>query len=138
MRAPNVLSKPIRPFFLELALSAPFAEPPTDHEVTHVVFMAMWSKSIRSWGACWPSSSTGYDRDTLVIFTSDNGPWFEGWPGLARAQVMAAPRWLSCAMSSGNQASSARRRLIRWSWRSTLADFLPFAGKSLPSVSSTA
>jgi arylsulfatase len=31
-------------------------------------------------------ASTGMDRNTLVLFTSDNGPWFQGSPGRLRGR----------------------------------------------------
>ena len=30
--------------------------------------------------------ATGVDKDTLVLFTSDNGPWFQGSPGRLRGR----------------------------------------------------
>lgn len=32
--------------------------------------------------------NNGLDRDTLVFFTSDNGPWYQGSPGLLRGRKM--------------------------------------------------
>ena len=78
-----------RPFFLELALSAPHlpshAHPPFQGhsgagaygdvvtEVDSIVGRILDRLQVQ-----------GLDRDTLVILTSDNGPWFEGSPGPLR------------------------------------------------------
>ena len=45
--------------------------------------MARWSRrSTTSSAACWPSlRNLELQNDTVVIFTSDNGPWFEGSTG---------------------------------------------------------
>ncbi|HEY2753378.1 sulfatase [Phenylobacterium sp.] len=78
-----------RPFFVELALSAPhlpehphagfdtktFAGPygAVVEEIDSIVGRLMAKlKALK------------LDRDTVVIFTSDNGPWFEGSPGWLR------------------------------------------------------
>jgi arylsulfatase A len=78
-----------RPFFLELALSAPHlpSYPHPDHEghsragaygdVVEEVD-AIVGKLLAKLAAL------GLERDTLVIFTSDNGPWFEGSAGTLR------------------------------------------------------
>lgn len=76
-----------RPFFLELALSAPhlpnYPAPGFENE----------SKHAGAYGDCVMEidaivgrllaklKALGIDRDTLMIFTSDNGPWFEGSTG---------------------------------------------------------
>ncbi len=78
-----------RPFFLDLALSAPHLPnyPDTGHaghsnagaygdvveEIDSIVgrLLALLK-------------GLGLERDTLVILTSDNGPWFEGSPGSLR------------------------------------------------------
>jgi arylsulfatase A len=75
-----------RPFFCELALSAPhlpeYPHPPFQgtsgagpygdvvREIDSLV--ARFLRKLHD---------LGIERDTLVMFTSDNGPWFEGSPG---------------------------------------------------------
>lgn len=80
-----------RPFFLDLALSAPHlpSYPHPDHEghsragsfgdVVEEVD-ALVGKLLAKLKAL------GLERDTLVIFTSDNGPWFERSPGTFRGR----------------------------------------------------
>jgi arylsulfatase A-like enzyme len=78
-----------RPFFLELALSAPHLPnyPHPDHaghsragaygdvvEEVDAIVGRLLAKL----------AALGIERDTLVIFTSDNGPWFEGSAGNLR------------------------------------------------------
>lgn len=78
-----------RPFFLCLALSAPHlpSHPHSDHA---------GGSDAGSYGDVIEEidagvgrllatlARLGIDRDTLVLFTSDNGPWFEGSSGGAR------------------------------------------------------
>jgi arylsulfatase A-like enzyme len=75
-----------RPFFVELALSAPHLP-----EYPHAPFLGksgagpygdvvMEIDSIVE-RLLKKLKDLGLDRDTLVIFTSDNGPWFEGSSG---------------------------------------------------------
>lgn len=75
------------PFFLELALSSPhlpnFSAPGFERRSAHGgaygdTVMEIDSIVGRLIGKL---KSLGLDRDTLVIFTSDNGPWFEGSTG---------------------------------------------------------
>lgn len=75
-----------RPFFLELALSSPHLPnyPPHDHvgttragaygDVVHEIdsIVGRLMAKLRE---------LDLDRDTLLIFTSDNGPWYEGSSG---------------------------------------------------------
>lgn len=77
-----------KPFFLELALSAP-------HLPSHPN-QAFSGKSFGSYGDVVEEIDAGVGRlldglkrrgiddDTLVVFTSDNGPWFEGSAGTLR------------------------------------------------------
>lgn len=80
-----------RPFYLQLNLSTPhlpnWPHPPFEgkspvggygdvvQEIDAIVGRLMASLK-----------SAGVDNDTLVIFTSDNGPWFEGSPGKLRGR----------------------------------------------------
>ena len=78
-----------RPFFVELALSAPHLP-----EYPHAPFDA--SRAAGPYGAVVAEIDSlvgrllaklrtlGLERDTVVILTSDNGPWFEGSPGWLR------------------------------------------------------
>ncbi len=75
-----------RPFFVELALSAP-------HLPSHPAAGTVTDGPAGPYGATVMEidgivgrlmdklKALGLDRDTLVIFTSDNGPWFEGSTG---------------------------------------------------------
>lgn len=84
-----------RPFFLMLALTAPHAplDPHADHagrskagdygDVVEEVDANIGRMMDRL-------RALGLDRDTLVIVTSDNGPWFEGSSGPARDRKGAA------------------------------------------------
>ena len=75
-----------RPFFVELALSAP-------HLPSHPAAGAVTDGPAGPYGATVTEidgivgrllahlKALDLDRDTLVIFTSDNGPWFEGSTG---------------------------------------------------------
>jgi uncharacterized sulfatase len=84
-----------RPFFLMLALTAPHAplDPHADHagrskagdygDVVEEVDAQVGRLMDRL-------RALGIDRDTLVIVTSDNGPWFEGSSGPARDRKGAA------------------------------------------------
>jgi arylsulfatase A len=80
-----------RPFYLQLALSAPHLPshptPPFEghsqagaygdvvQEVDDIVGRLMTKVK-----------DLGLDRDTLILFTSDNGPWFEGSAGVMRGR----------------------------------------------------
>jgi arylsulfatase A-like enzyme len=75
-----------RPFFVELALSAPhLPEHPGAGFNQHTsagAYGAVVAEIDAIVGRLLSRLKTlGLDRDTLVIFTSDNGPWFEGSPG---------------------------------------------------------
>jgi len=78
-----------KPFFLDLALSAPHL--PNYPDSTHAGHSAAGAygdvvEEIDSIvGRLLAKLRTlGIERDTLVILTSDNGPWFEGSPGSFR------------------------------------------------------
>ena len=78
-----------RPFFVELALSAPHLP-----EYPHAGFDARTEAGPYGAVVAEIDSIVGrlmaklralkLERDTVVIFTSDNGPWFEGSPGWLR------------------------------------------------------
>ena len=77
------------PFFLELALSAPhLPECPStafkgksQHGAYGDVLMQIDSIVGRLFAKL---EALGIDNDTMVVFTSDNGPWFEGSSGILR------------------------------------------------------
>jgi arylsulfatase A len=75
-----------RPFFVELALSAPHLpehpHAPFDSKTTAGPYGAVVSEIDSIVGRLLAKlKALGLERDTLVIFTSDNGPWFEGSSG---------------------------------------------------------
>ncbi len=75
-----------RPFFVELALSAPHLpehpHAPFDDKTTAGPYGAVVSEIDSIVGRLNAKlKALGIERDTLVIFTSDNGPWFEGSSG---------------------------------------------------------
>ncbi|MGO9935987.1 MAG: sulfatase [Steroidobacteraceae bacterium] len=75
-----------RPFFCELALSAPHL-PEYPHEPFKGTSGAgAYGDVVREIDSIVGRllkkvQALGIDRDTLIVFTSDNGPWFEGSPG---------------------------------------------------------
>jgi len=78
-----------RPFFVELALSAPHLpehpHPPFDQDTPAGPYGAV-VQEIDSLVERLLAKvrSLGLAEDTVIIFTSDNGPWFEGSPGWLR------------------------------------------------------
>jgi uncharacterized sulfatase len=75
-----------RPFFLYLALTAPHAPLVPHPDGQGVSRAAAYGDVVeevdRRMGALFDQlRALGIDEDTLVIFTSDNGPWFEGSTG---------------------------------------------------------
>jgi len=75
-----------RPFFVELALSAPHLpehpHAPFDDKTTAGPYGAVVAEIDSIVGRLNAKlKALGIERDTLVIFTSDNGPWFEGSAG---------------------------------------------------------
>lgn len=78
-----------RPFFLELALSAPHLPnypPPAfaGRSTAGAYGDAVMEVDAIVGRLLAKLKSAGLDEDTLVIFTSDNGPWFEGSAGALR------------------------------------------------------
>ncbi|MDI1366383.1 MAG: sulfatase-like hydrolase/transferase [bacterium] len=75
-----------RPFFLELALSAPHLpshpRDPFNTKTAAGPYGAVVAEIDSIMGRLMDKlRGLNLERDTLVIFTSDNGPWFEGSPG---------------------------------------------------------
>lgn len=81
-----------RPFFLDLALSAPhLPNHPSPQHAGHSTNAGAYGDVIEEIDdivgrLLAKLKALGIDRDTLVIFTSDNGPWFEGSPGGLRGR----------------------------------------------------
>ena len=78
-----------RPFFLELALSAPhlpnYPHAPYAGQSDAGAFGDVVEEIDAIVGRLLAKlKSLGLERDTLIIFTSDNGPWFEGSAGALR------------------------------------------------------
>ena len=78
-----------RPFFVELALSAPHLpehpHAPFDSSGTAGPYGAVVQEIDSIVGRLLAKlKALKLERDTVVIFTSDNGPWFEGSPGWLR------------------------------------------------------
>ncbi|HEX3886237.1 MAG TPA: sulfatase-like hydrolase/transferase [Phenylobacterium sp.] len=78
-----------RPFFVELALSAPHLpehpHPGFDTQTYAGSYGAVVAEIDSIVGRLFGKlRELKLDRDTVVIFTSDNGPWFEGSPGWLR------------------------------------------------------
>ena len=78
-----------RPFFVELALSAPHLpehpHPGFDLGTLAGPYGAVVEEIDSIVGRLLAKlTALGIARDTVVVFTSDNGPWFEGSPGWLR------------------------------------------------------
>jgi arylsulfatase A-like enzyme len=78
-----------RPFFVELALSAPHLpevpHPGFDPNTFAGPYGAVVQEIDSIVGRLVAKlAALGLTRDTVVVFTSDNGPWFEGSPGWLR------------------------------------------------------
>ncbi|MGA2953777.1 MAG: sulfatase-like hydrolase/transferase [Caulobacteraceae bacterium] len=78
-----------RPFFVELALSAPhlpsYPNPPHDVTAPAGPYGAVVREIDDILGRLLDQiRRLGLAEDTVLIFTSDNGPWFEGSPGWLR------------------------------------------------------
>ncbi len=78
-----------RPFFVELALSAPhlpeYPHPPYEGLTKAGPYGDVVREIDAIFGRLMAKlTALDLDRDTLVIFTSDNGPWFEGSAGPLR------------------------------------------------------
>jgi arylsulfatase A-like enzyme len=78
-----------QPFFVELALSAPhlpeYPHPPYDQMTPAGPYGAVVQEVDDILGRVLGKITTlGLAQDTVVVFTSDNGPWFEGSPGWLR------------------------------------------------------
>lgn len=78
-----------QPFFLDLALSAPHLPSVPNAAFKGKSEAGLYGDVVEEIDSIVGRilarlKSLGIDRDTLVIFTSDNGPWFEGSPGHRR------------------------------------------------------
>jgi len=75
-----------RPFFVELALSAPHLPNYPNAKFRDKTMQGAYVDTVTEIDAIVGRlmerlKSLGIERDTLVIFTSDNGPWYEGSTG---------------------------------------------------------
>ena len=75
-----------RPFFVELALSAPHLPNYPDARFRDKTMRGAYADTVAEIDTIVGRllghlRSLGIERDTLVIFTSDNGPWYEGSTG---------------------------------------------------------
>ena len=75
-----------RPFFVELALSAPHLPEHPNASFQGKTAAGAYGDVVSEIDAIMGRlmarlKALGLDRDTLVLFTSDNGPWFEGSAG---------------------------------------------------------
>lgn len=78
-----------RPFFVELALSAPHLENYPNAKFRDDKMQGAYGEVVREIddmvGRLMAKlRALELERDTLVIFTSDNGPWYEGSSGILR------------------------------------------------------
>jgi len=75
-----------RPFFVELALSAPHLPNYPDAKFRDKTMQGAYVDTVTEIDAIVGRlmerlKALGIERDTLMIFTSDNGPWYEGSTG---------------------------------------------------------
>lgn len=78
-----------QPFFVELALSAPHLANYPNAKYRDPAMQSVYGQVVEEIDAIVGRlldklRRLGLDRDTLVIFTSDNGPWYEGSSGVLR------------------------------------------------------
>ncbi len=80
-----------KPFFVKLALSAPHLENYPNAKYRDAKMASAYGEVVHEIDAIvgrlmQKLRDLGLEKDTLVIFTSDNGPWFEGSSGALRDQ----------------------------------------------------
>ena len=78
-----------RPFFVELALSSPHLPPYPHPDFDARGFAGPYGAVVEEIDSIMARllaklAELGLAEDTIVVFTSDNGPWFEGSPGWLR------------------------------------------------------
>jgi len=78
-----------RPFFVELALSSPHLPPYPHPDFDARGFAGPYGAVVEEIDSIMARllaklAELDLARDTIVVFTSDNGPWFEGSPGWLR------------------------------------------------------
>jgi arylsulfatase A-like enzyme len=130
-----------RPFFVELALSAPHLEenphPGFDQQTFAGPYGAVVEEIDSLVGRLLTKlSALGVAQDTVVVFTSDNGPWFEGSPGWLRERKGGGAYdggyrvpcivWAPGRLSGGRRVASIAMG-IDW-----LPTFLAMAGVAAP------
>jgi arylsulfatase A len=132
-----------RPFFVELALSAPHLANYPNAKYRDPKMQSAYGQVVQEIDAIVGRlldklRLLGLDRDTLVIFTSDNGPWYEGSSGKLRDRKGGAGydggyrvpciAWQPGTVPAGKQCESIAMGI----------DFLPtfcaMAGQTIPSA----
>ena len=132
-----------RPFFVELALSAPHLANYPNAKYRAPGMQSAYGQVVEEIDAIVGRlldklRLLGLDRDTLVIFTSDNGPWYEGSSGKLRDRKGGAGydggyrvpciAWQPGTVPAGKRCNSITMGI----------DFLPtfcaMAGQTVPSA----
>lgn len=130
-----------RPFFLNLSLSAPHlpSYPHPDHEGHSAA--GAYGDVVQEVDAIVGRlfaklKALGIERDTFVMFTSDNGPWFEGSPGSFRGRKGGASAdggyRVPCIVRQPQVVASRRTVNSMAMSIDLLPTFCRMAGKSLP------
>lgn len=97
-----------RPFFVELALSAPHLPEHPREGFDQTTFAGPYGAVVQEIDSIVGRlmaklEALSLARDTVVVFTSDNGPWFEGSPG-----------WLRERKGGGGYDGGYRTPCIAW------------------------
>ncbi|MDR2326383.1 MAG: sulfatase [Acidovorax sp.] len=130
-----------RPFFLELALSAPHLENYPNAKYRDPKMQSAYAEVVGEVDAIVGHlldklRSLRLEQDTLVIFTSDNGPWYEGSTGVLRDRKGGAGydggyRVPCIAWRPGTVPADTRGNAIAMGI-DFLSTFCAMAGQSLP------
>ena len=131
-----------RPFLLNLWLSAPHLPNFPDHAHAGHTDFGLYGDTVSEIDGVMGRltdllARLGLTRDTLVIFTSDNGPWFEGSSGPLRARKGGAGYdggyRVPCIASQPGVIAAGRRSSAIAMGIDLLPTFCAMAGKPLPS-----
>lgn len=135
-----------RPFFLELALSAPHLPEHPNDAFTGKTQIGPYGDVVEEIDSILGRildkvRSHGLERDTLVIFTSDNGPWYEGstnglrdrkgssaWDGASRVPFIA---WQPGTVAAGAKSSAIAMGIDLLPTFCAMAKIAPPAGVTL-------
>jgi arylsulfatase A-like enzyme len=135
-----------RPFFVELALSAPHLPEHPHPGFDQGTFAGPYGAVVEEIDSIvgrlmGKLTELGLARDTVVVFTSDNGPWFEGSPGWLRERKGGGAYdggyrvpcivWAPGRLSAGRRVSSIASGV---DWLPTflaMAGMAPLAGVTL-------